>query len=98
MVVRRVLACYACNQERGRLECKHSKLKEQREALVQGLVDKQVAHNNPKRCTHTVLHECSYPERRRRLKALQERIDKGGLSGLISVMGLPLRGGLGLVI
>jgi hypothetical protein len=95
VVVRRVLACYACNQERGRLECKSTKLKEQREASVQGLLDRQLKRDVNVKSNHSVLHECDYRERQYRLKELQRRIDEGGISGLISVMGLPLKGGVG---
>ena len=83
---RRVLACYACNHSRGRSECKLTKLAEQRAATINGLASKGRRHDG------RTLFECDYQERRRRLKALKYRIDEGGISGLISVMGLPLRG------
>ena len=82
---RRVLSCYACNHSRGRLECKMTRLREQRAATINGLASKGRRHDGRTLC------ECGYQERRRRLKALKYRIDEGGISGLISVMGLPLR-------
>ena len=86
MVMRRVLACYACNQERGRRECKLTKLREQRASSIAG-------GSNTKRRDGRALYECSYPERSHRLKKLKQRAERD-VFGLISVMGLPLKGGI----
>lgn len=94
MIIRRVLACYACNQERGRLECKMTKLKEQREASLNGIIQK---HKRSRQNEPRILHECGYPERHRRLRILQQRVEKD-IAGLIAVMGLPLKDSMGVDI
>jgi hypothetical protein len=95
IIVRHVLACFTCNQERGRLECKLSKLNEQRAAVLNGMMKKH--SDNPllqqkNQYCGVVLHKCHYQERKRRLKILKERAEKD-IDGLVKVMGKPLKGG-----
>ena len=83
-VIRKVIACYACNQARGRIECKLTKADKHLASTRAGLP----LSNHAKRDKRH-LHEQPYHERKRRLKRLKDRVEEG-IEGLISVMGLPL--------
>jgi hypothetical protein len=82
VITRRVLACYSCNQRRGRVECKLTKAQKHR----------TFTNNLPSWSAnrHRQLHECDYKERRYRLRRLKEMAERN-IAGLIRVMGLPLR-------
>jgi hypothetical protein len=81
VLVRRVLACYSCNQRRGRVECKLTKALEHRISTANGLPRYSARHKQ--------LHECDCKERRYRLRRLKEMAERN-IAGLIRVMGLPL--------
>ncbi|MFA5766427.1 MAG: hypothetical protein WC919_00700 [Candidatus Paceibacterota bacterium] len=82
-VIRKVIACYACNQARGRIECKLAKSEAHAVATNEG----QPASHTKR--DHKQLHQHPYQERKKRLKRLKDRVEKD-IEGLISVMGLPL--------
>jgi hypothetical protein len=82
-VIRKVIACYACNQARGRIECKLTKSEAHAISTNEGL---PAIHTKRE---HKQLHQQPYLERRCRLKRLKDRVERD-IDGLISVMGLPL--------
>ena len=82
-VIRKVIACYACNQARGRIECKLTKSEAHAISTGEGLPAIHTKRDNKQ------LHQQPYQERKRRLKRLKDRVEQG-IEGLISVMGLPL--------
>ena len=73
--VRHVLACYECNQRRNRYEMTEEYFDEFQQRSGSG----------------DSLWRQPYPERHRRLKILARRIEQSGISGLVSVMGVPAR-------
>ena len=77
--VRHVLACFECNQKRARFE------------MTEEYADEFRRRSNS---DESLLH-LPYPERSRRLKILAKRIEDSGLSGLVSVMGVPARWEMG---
>jgi len=83
-VIRKVIACYACNQARGRIECKLTKADAHIASTREGLPITNHAKRDKRQ-----LHEQPYLERKCRLKRLKDRAEKD-IDGLISVMGLPL--------
>jgi len=82
-VIHKVIACYACNQARGRIECKLAKSEAHTIATNEDLPA------NQKKRDHKQLYQQPYQERKRRLKRLKDRVEQD-IEGLVAVMGLPL--------
>jgi hypothetical protein len=82
-VIRKVIACYACNQARGRIECKLTKSEAHTISTNEGTPASHTKRD------HKQLYQQPYQERKRRLKRLKDHAEKD-IEGLISVMGLPL--------
>lgn len=94
VVRRHVLACYACNQKRGLLDCQAAK------SGIEFTVSETCATRLPQKEAEEGLINPDmipieadwYLDRHYRLRDWKRQVEEG-LDGLISVMGLPLKGG-----